>query len=70
MRDSSSSEGMPSGPGACWCLNGHTYLEEFVEVVGDDAQIAQAFEQRNAGVARWRQYAEIEFEGRQLRAQK
>ena len=50
--------------------HGHAHLEEFVEVVGDDAQITQAFEQRNAGVARLRQYAAIEFEDRQLPAQK
>ena len=49
--------------------HGHAHLEELVKVVGDDAQITQAFEQRNAGVARLRQYAEIELVGRQLPAQ-
>ena len=46
----------------------HAHFEELVEVVGDDAQEAQAFQQRDAFIAGLRQDTEIEFEGGQLAA--
>ncbi len=49
--------------------HGHAHLEEFVEVVGDDAQVAQTFQQGYASVSRLRQYAEIEFERGQFAAE-
>src|SRR5450756_1044056 len=40
----------------------HTYLEKFVEIAADDAQILQPLQRRNGRILGLRQYAAIELE--------
>ncbi len=47
----------------------HPHLEKFVEIVRDDAQVTQPFQQRYAGLAGHRKHTEIEFQRRQLAAE-
>ena len=42
--------------------SGHAYLEKFVEIAADDAQIFQPLQQRNGRVFGLRQHAAIELE--------
>ena len=44
-------------------------FEEFIEVGTGNAQVLEAFQQRNRGVLRLRQHPEVEFELRQFPVQ-